>query len=213
MTLPNPGVSLSLSEIQTEFGGTNPASLNEYYAGGSYVSAGTTGYYGAIPSSGAISISDFYGAPAVALTNHTIRVQSPGIATGGNVRVTFNNTGTAVGSGVIGVGNVIIDGNTVSLSQTRTFNVANGYASNQWLAAGTASLYDIYATWTVVLPGGTLTGDSTSTWLNLGTTRYWDWADGSNDSNGTLSITIALAADHATVVDTCDINLITNTAG
>jgi hypothetical protein len=63
MTLPNPGVSLSMSQIQTEFGGTNPASLSEYYAGGAYVPAGTTGTNGAIPSSSTISISDFYGAP------------------------------------------------------------------------------------------------------------------------------------------------------
>lgn len=62
MALPNPGVSLSLSQIQTEFGGTNPASLNEYYAGGAYVPAGTTGYYGAIPTSGnPIGIRNFYG--------------------------------------------------------------------------------------------------------------------------------------------------------
>lgn len=61
MTLPNPGVSLSLANIQTEFGGANPAKLSEYYAGGAYVPAGTTGYYGAIPSSGTIAISDFYG--------------------------------------------------------------------------------------------------------------------------------------------------------
>ena len=68
MTLPNPGVSLSLANIQTEFGGANPAKLSEYYAGGAYVPAGTTGYYGAIPSSGAISISDFYGATQTSFT-------------------------------------------------------------------------------------------------------------------------------------------------
>ena len=34
--------ALALSEIQTEFGGSNPISLSEYYAGGSNVSSGTT---------------------------------------------------------------------------------------------------------------------------------------------------------------------------
>lgn len=60
MPLPSSG-PLSLSDIQTEFGGTNPISLNEYYAGGANVPAGTSGTYGAVPSSGTISIRNFYG--------------------------------------------------------------------------------------------------------------------------------------------------------
>jgi hypothetical protein len=60
--------SLALSEIQAEFGGSNPIALSEYYAGGSYVTSGTVGYPNgsavSIPSSGAISISNFYGASA-----------------------------------------------------------------------------------------------------------------------------------------------------
>jgi uncharacterized protein YkvS len=42
--------AISLSNIQTEFGGTNPISISEYYA----AAAG-------VPSSGAIDFSDFYG--------------------------------------------------------------------------------------------------------------------------------------------------------
>lgn len=60
MTLPASG-PLTLSDIQTEFGGTNPIGMNEYYAGGGLVPAGTSGTYGAVPSSGAISIRNFYG--------------------------------------------------------------------------------------------------------------------------------------------------------
>jgi len=63
MPLPNSG-PLSLNDIQTEFGGTNPISLNEYYAGGALVPAGTSGINGPVPSSGAISISNFYGTTA-----------------------------------------------------------------------------------------------------------------------------------------------------
>ncbi len=50
--------AIKLSEIQSEFGGANPVSLSEYYSGGSFVPAGTSG----VPSSGAISVGDFYGA-------------------------------------------------------------------------------------------------------------------------------------------------------
>jgi hypothetical protein len=65
MALPSSG-PLSLSDIQTEFGGTNPISLNEYYAGGGLVPAGTSGTYGAVPTSGQISVQNFYGT-----TNYT----------------------------------------------------------------------------------------------------------------------------------------------
>jgi hypothetical protein len=60
MALPTSG-PLTLAQIQTEFGGSNPISLSEYYAGGAYVPSGTTGTNGAVPSSGAISIANFYG--------------------------------------------------------------------------------------------------------------------------------------------------------
>ena len=69
MTLPVYGNSLSLSQIQGEFGGSNPISLSEYYAGGSYVPSGTVGYPNgggavAIPTTGTISINNFFGATA-----------------------------------------------------------------------------------------------------------------------------------------------------
>ena len=50
--------AVSLSDIQTEFGGVNPISLSEYYRNGTYVPPGAT----SIPESGAIDLSDFYGA-------------------------------------------------------------------------------------------------------------------------------------------------------
>lgn len=69
MTLPVYTNPISLAQIQTEFGGTNPASLSEYYAGGAYVRPGTVGYPtgGAsvpIPTSGVIKFSNFFGATA-----------------------------------------------------------------------------------------------------------------------------------------------------
>lgn len=60
MALPSSG-PLALTDIQTEFGGANPIGMNEYYAGGGLVPAGTTGTYGAVPSSGALSVQNFYG--------------------------------------------------------------------------------------------------------------------------------------------------------
>lgn len=76
MTLPTSG-PLTLADIQTEFGGSNPISLSEYYAGGAYVPAGTSGTNGAVPSSGTISIWNFYGTSA-ALETHTMTIGSSG---------------------------------------------------------------------------------------------------------------------------------------
>jgi len=64
MTIPSSG-PLTFSDIQTEFGGSNPIGINEYYAGGGLVPAGTTGTYGAVPSSGALSVQNFYGTSAL----------------------------------------------------------------------------------------------------------------------------------------------------
>jgi hypothetical protein len=57
MALPSSG-PLSLSQIQTEFGGSNPISMSEYYRGGAYVTTNNTN----VPTSGTIKISDFYNA-------------------------------------------------------------------------------------------------------------------------------------------------------
>jgi hypothetical protein len=50
--------NISLSDIQTEFGGANPIGLTEYYSGGPYVPTGVNGFRGNVPSSGAISALD-----------------------------------------------------------------------------------------------------------------------------------------------------------
>jgi hypothetical protein len=49
--------AISLADIQTEFGGTNPISMDEYYVGGTYVPSGTT----VLPTSGTIGMNSFYG--------------------------------------------------------------------------------------------------------------------------------------------------------
>jgi hypothetical protein len=71
MTLQSSG-AITLANIQTEFGGSNPIGLNEYYAGGTYVPSYTTGVNGAVPSSGAIKLSDFYGTTLGLSTTMTV---------------------------------------------------------------------------------------------------------------------------------------------
>ena len=60
MSIPTSG-SLAFTALQTEFGGTSPIALSEYYAGGDYVPATASGTNGDVPSSGALAMSKFYG--------------------------------------------------------------------------------------------------------------------------------------------------------
>lgn len=67
MTLQTTG-AISSANVQTEFGGVNPVSMSEYYANGVYVPSGTSGTNGAVPLSGAISMSQFYGTATVTVS-------------------------------------------------------------------------------------------------------------------------------------------------
>ncbi len=57
MPLPGSG-AISLLDLQNEFGGSSPIGLNEYYRNGGLVGSHNTN----VPVSGAISLSQFYGA-------------------------------------------------------------------------------------------------------------------------------------------------------
>ena len=59
MTLPASG-TITLDDLQTEFGGSNPIQLSEYYRGGGLVPDSATN--SGVPTSGTISLDDFYGA-------------------------------------------------------------------------------------------------------------------------------------------------------
>lgn len=104
MAIPSSG-ALSLSDIQTEFGGSNPISLSEYYAGGAYVPAGTTGTYGAVPSSGEISIRNFYGTSAFTLGfNNAETIQIYVTSSGGSplqATYTINTAATCTKAGTV----------------------------------------------------------------------------------------------------------------
>jgi hypothetical protein len=66
MPIPETG-PVSILDVRNEFAPTKnpPHSLNQFYSGGSFVPAGTTGKNGVIPSSGTISLDDFRGSSNV----------------------------------------------------------------------------------------------------------------------------------------------------
>lgn len=147
MTLPTSG-ALSLNDIKGEFGGPTSPSLGDYYAGGTYVPAGTSGTYGAVPSSGAISIQNFYGTglPTITVDDQylPVTVITPATATSGyqldlNGKAYFN------------------DNNVFSFLQ-------------DWVTPNSAAAnYECYVT----VSSGSLTSGTSGSWLSLGTTRMW----------------------------------------
>jgi hypothetical protein len=124
MALPESG-PLSLSDIQAEFGGTSPIGLNEYYKGGAFVL--NTDFAPNVPSSGTISISDFYGARKTTLTTLTFNVPGdnlfviPATVVGNLEIVTMTGAGGGGGGpdtqpGASGYGGVTVTGGSMSVA-------------------------------------------------------------------------------------------------
>lgn len=113
--------SISFNNIQTEFGGTNPISLNEYYLNGLYTTGtGATG----IPTSGAISLNNFYGkskttTPVVNESAITIIGANLVLRHDGNNIDGTNNSTLTVGGVIPSWYN---SGNSSSLTTTQTTN-------------------------------------------------------------------------------------------
>jgi len=63
---------ISITDLVTEFGGDAPHSLTEYYRGGSLVPNITAN--NGVPTSGAISLTDFFGASSVTAWSTTMTV-------------------------------------------------------------------------------------------------------------------------------------------
>lgn len=91
MSLPSTG-RISLGNVQSEFGGSNPIRLSEYYAGGSYVVVGTSGTSGSIPSTGSISLGRFRGsATSISPGTYSISVTPTSVPAAGSLTFTVSS--------------------------------------------------------------------------------------------------------------------------
>ena len=115
MTLPNSGF-ISLDDIQTEFGGTNPILIDEYYG----VSSG-------VPVSGAISLADFYGATAYN-GPPSVDFQMIGGGGGGAGGLGNSSSGTASGGGGGGAGGYVTGTQNILASALYTITIGAGGA-------------------------------------------------------------------------------------
>ena len=122
------GSPLSFSELQTEFGGSNPISMSEYYRNGAYVTDNNTD----VPTSGVLAFSDFYGASkkfVVTISANATNVSAATILTAAgwnsasffqitiNAGVTAYSTSTSTGglniSGSYPYGFAVVNGGTI----------------------------------------------------------------------------------------------------
>jgi hypothetical protein len=101
MALPSSG-AISLGEVQTEFGGSNPISISEYYMNGGIVPNGTiNGSGNPIPSSGEISLASFRGSKQVP-SAMPVNVLIVGGGGGGHHRYSGDNNAMNGGGGAGG---------------------------------------------------------------------------------------------------------------
>ena len=119
MALPNSG-SLSLSQIQSEFGGSNPIGLNEYYRGGSLVP--NHSLTGNIAASGTISVNMFYGTQDASPVDNSFAGNVANLVFSGVNKYNVNRKG-------INQINGILSTNTGGSFNDQTFSNPNGNAS------------------------------------------------------------------------------------
>ena len=173
--------AISISDIVTEFGGTAPHSLSEYYGADS-----------GVPSSGTISISDFYGASAYVAPTHTYKgsvTTSSTHVTSKSGTFTFSST-TTNRKAVVAVSGRATD--------TSAFNVTgvtvNGYSLTRAVQRNTADRYGVsYAAifiGDVPTGSGSLTVTSTvsrSALMGFGVWETWNILSNTPVSSKTLS--------------------------
>ena len=105
--------SLTFTEIEAEWDNASPFSLSEFYSGGSTVYSGAAdGDGNAIPSSGAISFSNFYDTTFFdAASNSTVVASGPGTATNNRKGQQTSSTVTVpAGANAIYITNTVAGG-------------------------------------------------------------------------------------------------------
>ena len=163
MALPSSG-TISINDIATEFGGTVPHSLSEYYRGGGLVPDTSTN--ASVPTSGTISLSNFYGA-ANTLWDTTL-ILGNYLSVYGYSTITVPNFGSLVDNTVDFYSGALCRGIYWSGYTNRTYFAVNGSVSNSgWTSMSVA--------------GKTYNRTSASYSYDSGTNAtYFDWSEASN---------------------------------
>lgn len=131
--------AISLADVQTEFGGSNPIGINEYYG----VAAG-------VPASGTISLANFYGKSAIPPINWTNNPRTLGTSeTNSSSNDTASFTGNTVTPGASSKFNIVIttsSGGQISLryyvsgSLNTTWTTTTSLSPPQFTTSGSSSI-------------------------------------------------------------------------
>tara|TARA_R100001463_G_scaffold26509_7_gene62025 strand:+ start:5941 stop:6483 length:543 start_codon:yes stop_codon:yes gene_type:complete len=155
---------IDIGDLVTEFGGSTPHSLTEYYRGGSLVPNTTTN--ASVPASGAISLTDFFGASATSGTDdRTLTIGSGsfgGFITGYGFASTA--TGFPVGS---------ISSNTIGFSGFNVTIEAVYFLINQIFFR--ASTNPGNSGWTSMTVGSTTFNRTDANYVS-GSIATWSWS-------------------------------------
>lgn len=117
MAIPGPGSPLAITDLATEFGGSAPHGLSEYYRGGGNVPDSATN--SAIPTSGQIALGNFYGSANVVALNVTISANTNNYDLWSTV-----SANPAYVAGATAVTLTVNPGVTVSSTSTGTYALA-----------------------------------------------------------------------------------------
>ena len=160
MALPDSG-QISISQLRTNFGGSAPDGLGEYYRAGANVPDNAINV--AVPSVGAISLSDFYSSAGT--TSRDIRVWMSYLFNENGFGVTSQSS-TAAPSSISASANAVawqpvfhagtgfITGASITISQNED---TSAYSNNVILYGGTSSsaVTNVVAAWNAGASGST----------------------------------------------------------
>lgn len=181
MAVPTIPSAIALTDIQTEFGGSNPIAINEYYAGGTYVNSGTANSTSvAIPSSGQIAFSNFSGASAgpVAIAP-AVQPYDYEEFLAPNAWARWLNNGAC-----------------------QYLDSAGAQNNQVWLNSGSASSYDVRYIKTGGTYTGTLTGMTNAVWYQLSSNRTAYLTDVTAGASRTVIATVYVKYNaNSTVID------------
>ncbi len=165
---------ISITDISDEFGGSTPHSLTEYYRGGSLVPNTTAN--NSVPTSGAISLTDFFGATASGGdTSDTLTLSVGAI-------LVFRGLSNFAGS--ISPNTVEFDSWNVTITNLY-YNTSNG---NLYLIINSNS-GNGEGTWTSMQLGSTTFNRADATYSVVNGKSQWVWSDGSAmPSSGDVSV-------------------------
>lgn len=170
MTLQASG-SISLSQIQSEHGGSNPISMSEYY-----------GIAQSIPGSGAIDFSDFYNTYWEGTLTIGVSV-AKGSTTYGYLNSTYSSSTTAIGSFSQAISGIVI---TPMSTSKRIAGVAHLSVANQILLQINGQTSNAGFT-TIVINGTSLnrTAAASNASYTAASGTGWEWRWSSSNIIGT----------------------------